>query len=89
MFKFFDASRRRPGQQPIGNRHKDIFDEIDTPFYLSELNDTLRVRLNEALGRMTKRDIHGRMKDKGHHTDLPLQGPTPAVHLRLHTTGLL
>ncbi len=69
MLKSFDASRRRPRQQVFSNRLKDIFNEIDTPFYLSDSNDTLRVRLKEALGLITKSDGCGRMKDEGHCTD--------------------
>jgi hypothetical protein len=50
VMKFFDKSRYRVGRQCVGNRLKSVFDEIDTPFNLTESNDAIRVKLKKALG---------------------------------------
>jgi len=50
ILKFYDASRNKIGRQCIGNRLKETFDVISTPFNLNETNDTIRIRLKRALG---------------------------------------
>jgi len=49
-YKFYDASNRRIGRQAIANRLKDTFDEINLPLTLMESNDSIRIKLINALG---------------------------------------
>ena len=51
-------SKNKPGFQCIGNRLKDVFEEIVLPFDLTESNDVIHVRLKKCLG-FTMREPQG------------------------------
>ena len=48
--KFYDASMNRGGFQAIGNRIKELFEEIEGPITCTESNDELRLKLKQAFG---------------------------------------
>ncbi len=47
---FYDDSKRKIGKQAIGNRLKDIFDQLNSPLTLNESNDSIRRMLKRAFG---------------------------------------
>ena len=50
VWKFYDSSRVRIGKHAIGNRLKEIFDEINEPITFKETDGMLRTKLKRLLG---------------------------------------
>ncbi len=48
IIKFYDGSRKRVGKNAIGNRLKNVFDEIYNPITLQESNDSIRLLLKKT-----------------------------------------
>jgi hypothetical protein len=54
IVKFYDNSRLRIGRHAVGNRLKEIFDEINEPITFLETNCSLRQKLKRVLGFLLK-----------------------------------
>ncbi len=48
IIKFYDSSSKRVGKNAIGNRLKNVFDEINNPITLLESNDSIRLLLKKT-----------------------------------------
>ncbi len=55
--KFYDASANRGGFQAVGNRIKELFDEIDEPITCAETDTVLRLKLKQAFNFMSNRPL--------------------------------
>ena len=53
--KFFDASTNRGRFQAVGNRIKELFDEIGEPITCTEDNDVIRRKLKQAFNFTSKK----------------------------------
>ncbi len=62
VIKFFDVSQTKFGQQAVGNRVQDVFNEISHKFNLDESNDQIRRILKKALGFRTTKSADVRPK---------------------------
>jgi hypothetical protein len=60
IIHFYDDSRRKVGKQAVGNRLKEIFEQLNAPLTLHESNGSIRKMLKEAFG-MNKTTVNPNM----------------------------